>query len=141
MSDEQVLFLGDIFPTGWQAAINCDIDRPIPLLCGGQAQSGSSASGAFASSIAAHGLLQLLVERKAKLGPSLPAGARLAALQLLAKEKRIDANHDVACILRSANGDYPRLALPRTSSGRRCIRQTSSRRSAASHSSFPARRT
>jgi threonine dehydrogenase-like Zn-dependent dehydrogenase len=25
LSDEQVLFLGDIFPTGWQAAMNCDI--------------------------------------------------------------------------------------------------------------------
>ncbi|MFL5235326.1 MAG: zinc-dependent alcohol dehydrogenase, partial [Microvirga sp.] len=26
LSDEQVLFLGDIFPTGWQAAVQCDID-------------------------------------------------------------------------------------------------------------------
>jgi threonine dehydrogenase-like Zn-dependent dehydrogenase len=26
LSDEQVLFLGDIFPTGWQAAVNCDIE-------------------------------------------------------------------------------------------------------------------
>jgi threonine dehydrogenase-like Zn-dependent dehydrogenase len=26
LSDEQVLFLGDIFPTGWQAAANCDIE-------------------------------------------------------------------------------------------------------------------
>ncbi len=25
MTDEQVLFLGDIFPTGWQAAVQCDI--------------------------------------------------------------------------------------------------------------------
>ncbi|ASL48942.1 putative zinc-binding alcohol dehydrogenase (plasmid) [Burkholderia sp. AD24] len=25
LADEQVLFLGDIFPTGWQAAVNCDI--------------------------------------------------------------------------------------------------------------------
>ncbi|NMM01898.1 glutathione-dependent formaldehyde dehydrogenase [Paraburkholderia sp. RP-4-7] len=25
LTDEQVLFLGDIFPTGWQAAIQCDI--------------------------------------------------------------------------------------------------------------------
>jgi threonine dehydrogenase-like Zn-dependent dehydrogenase len=25
LTDEQVLFLGDIFPTGWQAAVNCDI--------------------------------------------------------------------------------------------------------------------
>ncbi|MGL6250220.1 MAG: zinc-binding dehydrogenase, partial [Billgrantia desiderata] len=25
-SDEQVLFLGDIFPTGWQAAVQCDIE-------------------------------------------------------------------------------------------------------------------
>jgi threonine dehydrogenase-like Zn-dependent dehydrogenase len=26
MTDEQVLFLGDIFPTGWQAAAQCDIE-------------------------------------------------------------------------------------------------------------------
>ena len=26
-SDEQMLFLGDIFPTGWQAAVQCDIKR------------------------------------------------------------------------------------------------------------------
>jgi len=26
LSDEQVLFLGDIFPTGWQAAVQCDIE-------------------------------------------------------------------------------------------------------------------
>ncbi|MGK9740452.1 glutathione-dependent formaldehyde dehydrogenase, partial [Salmonella enterica subsp. enterica] len=25
LSDEQVLFLGDILPTGWQAAAQCDI--------------------------------------------------------------------------------------------------------------------
>jgi threonine dehydrogenase-like Zn-dependent dehydrogenase len=25
LTDEQVLFLGDIFPTGWQAAVNCEI--------------------------------------------------------------------------------------------------------------------
>ena len=25
LSDEQLLFLGDIFPTGWQAAVQCDI--------------------------------------------------------------------------------------------------------------------
>ena len=27
LTDEQVLFLGDIFPTGWQAAVQCDIER------------------------------------------------------------------------------------------------------------------
>ncbi|HEX5280241.1 MAG TPA: zinc-dependent alcohol dehydrogenase [Micropepsaceae bacterium] len=26
LSDEQVLFLGDILPTGWQAAVNCEIE-------------------------------------------------------------------------------------------------------------------
>ncbi len=26
LSDDQVLFLGDIFPTGWQAALQCDIE-------------------------------------------------------------------------------------------------------------------
>lgn len=26
VTDEQALFLGDIFPTGWQAALNCDIE-------------------------------------------------------------------------------------------------------------------
>jgi hypothetical protein len=29
LTDEQVLFLGDIFPTGWQAAVQCD-SRPTP---------------------------------------------------------------------------------------------------------------
>ena len=27
LTDEQVLFLGDIFPTGWQAAMQCDIEE------------------------------------------------------------------------------------------------------------------
>src|SRR3712207_3935711 len=27
LSDEQALFLGDIFPTGWQSAVQCDIQR------------------------------------------------------------------------------------------------------------------
>jgi threonine dehydrogenase-like Zn-dependent dehydrogenase len=27
LTDEQVLFLGDIFPTGWQAAVNCEIEQ------------------------------------------------------------------------------------------------------------------
>jgi threonine dehydrogenase-like Zn-dependent dehydrogenase len=27
LSDEQLLFLGDIFPTGWQAAVQCEIER------------------------------------------------------------------------------------------------------------------
>ncbi|WP_129792487.1 zinc-dependent alcohol dehydrogenase [Sphingosinicella sp. CPCC 101087] len=27
LTDEQVLFLGDIFPTGWQAAVQCEIER------------------------------------------------------------------------------------------------------------------
>jgi threonine dehydrogenase-like Zn-dependent dehydrogenase len=31
LSDEQVLFLGDIFPTGWQAAVQCDI-RPTDVV-------------------------------------------------------------------------------------------------------------
>lgn len=43
LSDEQVLFLGDIFPTGWMAAVNCDIEPtdivavwgcgPVGLFC------------------------------------------------------------------------------------------------------------
>ncbi|QEI06995.1 glutathione-dependent formaldehyde dehydrogenase [Pigmentiphaga aceris] len=32
LSDEQVLFLGDIFPTGWQAAVQCDIE-PTDTVC------------------------------------------------------------------------------------------------------------
>ncbi|BAL95606.1 zinc-dependent alcohol dehydrogenase [Rubrivivax gelatinosus] len=32
LSDEQVLFLGDIFPTGWQAAVACDIE-PEDTVC------------------------------------------------------------------------------------------------------------
>lgn len=31
LSDEQVLFLGDIFPTGWQAAAQCDIN-PLDIV-------------------------------------------------------------------------------------------------------------
>ncbi len=31
LSDEQVLFLSDIFPTGWQAAVQCDIE-PIDIV-------------------------------------------------------------------------------------------------------------
>ena len=41
LSDEQVLFLGDIFPTGWMAAVNCEI-RPCDTVavwgCGPVAQ-------------------------------------------------------------------------------------------------------
>lgn len=41
MSDEQLLFLSDIFPTGWQAAIHCDI-QPTDIVavwgCGPVAQ-------------------------------------------------------------------------------------------------------
>jgi len=41
LTDEQVLFLGDIFPTGWQAAIHCDI-QPADIVavwgCGPVAQ-------------------------------------------------------------------------------------------------------
>ncbi|HYC03124.1 MAG TPA: zinc-dependent alcohol dehydrogenase [Azospirillaceae bacterium] len=43
LTDEQVLFLGDIFPTGWQAAVHCDIEKtdvvavwgcgPVALFC------------------------------------------------------------------------------------------------------------
>ena len=32
LTDEQVLFLGDIFPTGWQAAVQCDIE-PNDTVC------------------------------------------------------------------------------------------------------------
>jgi threonine dehydrogenase-like Zn-dependent dehydrogenase len=32
LTDEQVLFLGDIFPTGWQAAVQCDIE-PEDTVC------------------------------------------------------------------------------------------------------------
>jgi threonine dehydrogenase-like Zn-dependent dehydrogenase len=32
LTDEQVLFLGDIFPTGWQAAAQCDIE-PTDTVC------------------------------------------------------------------------------------------------------------
>ena len=32
MTDEQALFLGDIFPTGWQAAVQCDI-QPTDTVC------------------------------------------------------------------------------------------------------------
>jgi threonine dehydrogenase-like Zn-dependent dehydrogenase len=32
LTDEQVLFLGDMFPTGWQAAVQCDIE-PTDTVC------------------------------------------------------------------------------------------------------------
>ena len=31
LTDEQVLFLGDIFPTGWQAAVQCDIEPTLDI--------------------------------------------------------------------------------------------------------------
>ena len=42
ISDEQVLFLSDIFPTGYMAAENCEIRRGRRLRSGAVARSGCS---------------------------------------------------------------------------------------------------
>lgn len=34
LSDDQVLFLSDIFPTGYMAAENCEMERATQLQCG-----------------------------------------------------------------------------------------------------------
>jgi hypothetical protein len=46
MTDEQALFLGDIFPTGWMAADTCEIERPTSSRYGEVAPLDSSASKA-----------------------------------------------------------------------------------------------
>jgi threonine dehydrogenase-like Zn-dependent dehydrogenase len=46
MTDEQVLFLSDIFPTGYMAAEMCDIQPGDTSPCGAAARSGSSPSRA-----------------------------------------------------------------------------------------------
>jgi threonine dehydrogenase-like Zn-dependent dehydrogenase len=43
MSDEQALFLGDIFPTGWQAAVQCDIQRSDTVVVWGAGPVGQMA--------------------------------------------------------------------------------------------------
>ena len=67
----------------------------------------------LASSIAAHGLLQPLVVRKAKRGKYavIAGGRRLAALQLLADQERIDPDHQVPCTLRESTGDDREISL------------------------------
>ena len=67
----------------------------------------------LAASIATHGLLQPLVVRKAKRGKYavIAGGRRLAALQLLADQERIDPDHQVPCTLREANGDDREISL------------------------------
>jgi threonine dehydrogenase-like Zn-dependent dehydrogenase len=43
LTDEQVLFLGDIFPTGWQAVVQCDIQPPTPVAIWGAGAVGQMA--------------------------------------------------------------------------------------------------
>ena len=50
LTDEQVLFLSDIFPTGYQAADYCDISRTTPLLSGAADRSANLRSRAPACS-------------------------------------------------------------------------------------------
>jgi len=59
----------------------------------------------LAASIAAHGLLQNLTVRPAsgKNFEVLAGGRRLAALQLLAKQKKIAADHPVPCVVRGGD--------------------------------------
>ena len=67
----------------------------------------------LAASIAAHGLLQSLVVRKAKRGRyAVIAGARrLEALRLLAQDGRIDPDMPVPCQLVDANADDTEISL------------------------------
>lgn len=67
----------------------------------------------LAASIAAHGLLQPLVVRKAKRGKYavIAGGRRLAALQRLAKEQRLDSDQEIACTIRSASDDDREVSL------------------------------
>jgi threonine dehydrogenase-like Zn-dependent dehydrogenase len=44
LPDEQVLFLGDIYPTGWQAAAQCDIEAEDTVAYGARGPSASSRS-------------------------------------------------------------------------------------------------
>jgi threonine dehydrogenase-like Zn-dependent dehydrogenase len=46
MTDEQALFLGDIFPTGWMAADNCEIEPADIVAIWGCGLSANSASRA-----------------------------------------------------------------------------------------------
>ena len=46
LTDEQVLFLSDIFPTGWQAVVQCDIEPTDTVAIWGWDRSASSASAA-----------------------------------------------------------------------------------------------
>ena len=46
LTDEQLLFLGDIFPTGWQAAVQCDIQPTDTVAIWGAGPVGSSRSAA-----------------------------------------------------------------------------------------------
>jgi threonine dehydrogenase-like Zn-dependent dehydrogenase len=39
LTDEQVLFLSDIFPTGWHAAVQCDIEPTDTVAIWGQSPS------------------------------------------------------------------------------------------------------
>ncbi len=67
----------------------------------------------LASSIAAHGLLQPLVVRKAKRGKYtvIAGGRRLAALQQLAKQNQIDPDMEIPCSLRSTDADDREISL------------------------------
>ena len=46
LTDEQVLFLGDILPTGWQAAAQCDIQPTDTVAIWAPDRSASSPSAA-----------------------------------------------------------------------------------------------
>lgn len=67
----------------------------------------------LAASIAAHGLLNNLIVRKDRKGKHavIAGGRRLAALQLLADEKRIANDYLVPCQLRDGEGDHSELSL------------------------------
>jgi hypothetical protein len=98
-------------------------------------------------SIAAHGLLQPLVVRKAKRGKYtvIAGGRRLAALQRLARDKQIDPDTDVPCTVGQAGADDRELKRRRSSAISRTPSRNwrtmptgnSSRRSSAAPNSPP----
>lgn len=67
----------------------------------------------LAASIAAHGLLQSLVVRKAKRGKFavIAGGRRLMALQALVKDGRIDKDHGIDCRISDDQTDPSEISL------------------------------
>ena len=96
------------------------LTRLIPSPCNVRRTGGGAGIESLAASIAAHGLLQSLVVRPKPGSDGQPSGRyevvaggrRLAALKLLAKQKRIAKNTAVPCrVLDSDSGDGSEASL------------------------------